>query len=331
MLHPQTPALVLAPMEGVTDAPMRALMTERGGFTYCVSEFLRVIDSLYPTHVFHRHVPEFHNGCRTPSGTPVQIQLLGGDEEAMAFNAERAIRLGAQAIDINFGCPSPTVNRHDGGAALLKFPERICKIVASVRSAVPTPIPVSAKLRLGWDCNDDIHKNAEQAALGGASWITIHARTKVQGYAPPAHWKYIGEVRKNLDIPVIANGDIWSLEDFLRCQDVTGCSHFMIGRGALANPFLAWQIAGELKIWPHQLASEFEHTPANWLPILRRFEELSSPTSKASTYATSRIKQWIKMAKVKSSIPWFDDIKQIHDKNELFHALESHASLEERH
>src|SRR6478609_5011361 len=104
------PALVLAPMEGVTDAPMRALLTEQGGFSFCVSEFLRVTQDLLPAHVFYRHVPELNSGCRTPSGTPIQIQLLGGNEEAMATNAQRACDLGARAIDINFGCPSPTVN-----------------------------------------------------------------------------------------------------------------------------------------------------------------------------------------------------------------------------
>src|SRR6185437_11649492 len=119
------PALLLAPMEGVTDAPMRAFLSERGGFSFCVSEFIRVSQDPVPRKVFYRDIPELRAGGRTPSGMPVQIQLLGGHPGRMAQSALTAIRCGAQAIDLNFGCPAPTVNSHDGGATLLKFPDRI--------------------------------------------------------------------------------------------------------------------------------------------------------------------------------------------------------------
>src|SRR4051812_25679195 len=168
----EKPAVVLAPMEGVTDAPMRTLLTERGGFTFCVSEFLRISQELLPHRVYTEHVPELLTECKTPSGVPIQIQLLGGDEEKMALSALRACELGAGAIDLNFGCPAPTVNRHDGGASLLRYPHRIRNIVSAVRKAFPPEIPVSAKLRLGWESMEDILLNAEQAALGGASWLT---------------------------------------------------------------------------------------------------------------------------------------------------------------
>lgn len=105
------PALVLAPMEGVTDAPMRALLSERGGFSYCVSEFLRISQDVLPPKVYFEHIPELKTGCKTVSGTPIQVQLLGGNEELMALSAARACELGAKAIDLNFGCPAPTVNR----------------------------------------------------------------------------------------------------------------------------------------------------------------------------------------------------------------------------
>src|SRR5207237_5465230 len=119
-------------------------------------------------------------------------------------------------------------------------------IVAAVRAAVPEQVPVSAKLRLGWDDIHAIHVNADRAAEGGASWITIHARTKCQGYRPPAYWKPIGEVRSRLPIPVVANGEIWTLDDLRRCRDETGCQHFMLGRGAVADPALARAAAREL-------------------------------------------------------------------------------------
>src|SRR5205085_7380984 len=131
---------------------------------------------------------------RTPAGLPVQVQLLGGDPDRLALAALNAVQAGANAVDLNFGCPVPTVNRHDGGAMLLNYPCRIHAIVASLRAALPAEVPVSAKLRLGWDDADAIHENAARAAEGGAAWITIHGRTRSQGYRPPAYWKPIGEV-----------------------------------------------------------------------------------------------------------------------------------------
>src|SRR4051794_7606857 len=125
MLVPDEPAVILAPMEGVTDAPMRAVQGEHGAFSYAVSEFLRVSQNVPPAHVFYRHVPELWTGCRTPTGLRVQVQILGGDPGRMAETAGRAVECGATAVDINFGCPAPTVNRHDGGATLLKHPQRL--------------------------------------------------------------------------------------------------------------------------------------------------------------------------------------------------------------
>lgn len=311
-------------MEGVIDAPMRTLLTERGGFSFCVSEFLRVHHQIYPRRVFEAHVPELKQEGKTPSGVPVQVQLLGGNEEQMALNAFKAYEAGARAIDLNFGCPSPVVNRHDGGACLLKYPNRIQAIVSAVRKAVPHPIPVSAKLRLGWECMDDIFMNAERAMQGGASWITIHARTKAQGYTPPAHWEYIGQVRKNLGIPIIANGEIWTLDDFKRCQEITQCQHFMVGRGALANPDLAQQIAMEIGILPQKTEKCFTliHSPEYWEPILHRFAQITEKSSFSSDYTTCRIKQWLKLAKLKNPLDyWFNALKLCKNSKELFLAL----------
>src|SRR5579884_1862682 len=183
------PAVVLAPMEGVTDQPMRALLSELGGFAFCVADFLRVHSGVPGPRAVRDHVPELHNGGgRTPSGLPVQVQLLGGDPGRMAVAAVNAVAAGAEAIDLNFGCPAPLVNRHDGGASLLRDPCRLRAVVRAVRDAVPAWVPVSAKLRLGWDDPEDVHANAERAVEGGASWLTIHGRTKAQGYRPPASW-----------------------------------------------------------------------------------------------------------------------------------------------
>ena len=326
------PALILAPMEGVTDAPMRALMSELGGFTFCVTEFFRISASIPGVRAFREHVPEFANGCQTPAGLPVQVQLLGGDPDNLARAALVAVQAGARAVDLNFGCPAPTVNRHDGGASLLKHPCRIRAIVAAVRRALPGAIPVSAKLRLGWDDPAAVHVNAERAAEGGAAWITIHGRTSAQGYRPPASWKPIGEVRARLGIPVVANGDIWTIEDLRRCRDETGCCHFMLGRGALASPALARAAARELGIAGAAAAGPFRRTPAEWLPLVRRFVELSGAMVASTAYTARRVKQWLRMANHDGRMPWFETLKKRQSLQDLLDHLGAlaAASLDER-
>jgi tRNA-dihydrouridine synthase C len=322
-ISPGKPAVVLAPMEGVTDSPVRALFSERGGFSFCVAEFLRISHELLPPKVYFEHIPELAHGCKTPAGTPVQIQLLGGNAELMAASALRAVELGARAIDINFGCPAPLVNRNDGGATLLKYPDRIREIVAAVRAAVPEAIPVSAKLRLGWDCTDAIFENAERAVEGGASWITIHARTKTQGYAPPVDWKTVGEIKRRLGVPVVANGDIWTRQDFLRCREETGCEHFMLGRGAMVDPTLAHFISAELGISTPvgPVEAPFGADASLWKPVLERFTVLSKPLARSSRYTECRIKQWLKMVHNRHSMSWFDGVKHAQNLEELMSCL----------
>lgn len=310
-------------MEGVTDAPMRAFLTERVGFSFCVSEFLRISRHVPPKHVYFRHVPELFNDSKTATGVNVQLQILGGDPDKMALSAAKGCAVGMRAIDINFGCPAPLVNRHDGGAALLRFPERIEKIVAAVRSAVPEDIPVSAKLRLGWDNIDDIFENAQRAEAGGASWITIHARTKVQGYAPPVFWDRIGAVRKIVRIPVVANGDIWTFDDFLRCREVTGCEHFMLGRGAVADPLLVCRIAKELNMNAQELVPlTFGSDLELWKTALHRFTALNAPFARSQTNTAKRIKQWVRISSTKQIIPWFEEIKILNTPQEIDHKLD---------
>jgi tRNA-dihydrouridine synthase C len=312
-----TPALVLAPMDGITDAPMRAFQGNTGAFTYGVSEFLRVSIEPIPLKVFKRDVPELNNSGLTPSGMPVQVQILGGDPGRMAKSAHTAFRAGAKAIDINFGCPAPTVNRHDGGASLLREPCRIREIVRAVREAVPLEIPVSAKLRLGWDSIDAIHENALMAAEGGASWLTIHARTRVQGYTPPVYWLPLGKVREALCIPIVANGDIWSIEDFKQCQAETGCIHFMIGRSALSNPLLPYQIAQA------QGMKLREDVVTDWIPVLKEFVKFLEPMdAKLPHRKLMRLKQWMKIASNFGNFRHFDEIKHSTTVDEFFQCLE---------
>lgn len=230
-------------MEGLTDVYMRAVLTAISPYDWCVSEFLRVTDHLYAPAVFLRHCPELADGGKTPAGTPVHLQLLGSDPAAMADNAARAAALGAPAIDINFGCPAKTVNRSGGGASLLADAEQLYRIVSAVRQAVPRQTPVSAKMRLGLEDKAALLDNAAAIHQGGADWLTIHARTKAQGYRPPVDWGAIASVRERYpQWRLIANGDIDSVAAAQACMAVTGCRDLMIGRAAVREPDLVARI-----------------------------------------------------------------------------------------
>lgn len=178
--------------------------------------------------VFHRICPELHHASRTPSGTPVRIQLLGQHPQWLAENAARATALGSYGVDLNCGCPSKVVNGSGGGATLLKDPELIYQGAKAMRAAVPSHLPVTVKVRLGWDSGDRKFEIADAVQQAGASELVVHGRTKAQGYrAEHIDWQAIGEIRQRLTIPVIANGEIWGLAERagmyggqrLRCGD----------------------------------------------------------------------------------------------------------------
>ncbi len=234
--------IILAPMEGLLDFVLRDILTRVGGIDRCVSEFIRVTNTVLPDRAFIRVMPELMNGGRTLAGVPVRAQLLGSDPACLADNAAALAALGPDGIDLNFGCPAKVVNRHGGGAALLQEPELVGKIVAAVRRAVPAHLPVSAKMRLGF--NDDLRavECAQAIADNGADELVVHARTKADGYRPPAYWHRIADIRAAVNIPLVANGEIWTVQDALRCREVSGCHSLMIGRGMVTDPGLAHAI-----------------------------------------------------------------------------------------
>ncbi|MCY7370301.1 MAG: tRNA-dihydrouridine synthase [Polaromonas sp.] len=237
--------IVLAPMEGLLDFVLRDVLTRIGGIDRCVSEFIRITNQLLPERVFTRIVPELHNGGRTAAGVPVRAQLLGSDPVCLAENAARLASLGPEGIDLNFGCPAQIVNRHGGGAALLDHPEALYAIVAAVRRAVPAGMPVSAKMRLGTRDDSLAIDCALALAAGGADELAVHARTKAQGYRPPAYWGRIADIRAAVAIPVIANGEIWTVGDALACRAQSGCQDLMLGRGMVADPGLALAVKAQ--------------------------------------------------------------------------------------
>ncbi len=279
--------IMLAPMEGVVDHRMRGILTTIGGYHSCVSEFIRVTNQPLPRKVFHRISPELNDGGATPSGIPVVIQLLGGHPETMAINASKAAAFGAPAIDINFGCPSRLVNRKAGGAVLLKDPARLYAIVKAVRLAVAAQIPVTAKLRLGYENTDLAVDNALAVQEAGADSITVHARTRLDGYSTPARWEWLARINEHTAIPVVANGDINSIEDYLRCRQISGCDDVMIGRGAIATPDLAKQIRC------HQQGIDYK--PMEWDDIRPLLLQMGASMEDGvkDKHIGMRIKQWL--------------------------------------
>jgi len=277
------PMILLAPMEGLLDFTLRDILTRVGGVDRCVSEFIRVSGTLLPDRAFIRIVPELLNGGRTPAGVPVRAQLMGSDAVCLAENAARLAALGPHGIDLNFGCPAKIVNRHGGGAALLDEPETIARIVGAVRRAVPAQVPVSAKMRLGVNCDSRAIECAQAMADNGADEIVVHARTKAHGYRPPAYWERIADIRKAVAVRVVANGEVWTPHDALRCLEVTGCDSLMIGRGMVSDPGLALAIRHP------------RHEGLAWaqmLPVLQVFWELIRVKLDARSRA-GRLKQWL--------------------------------------
>jgi len=304
--------LLLAPMEGVVDWVLRDTMTSLGGIDQCVTEFVRVTTTLHPKIIFHRYCPELHTGSKTRAGTPVFVQLLGGQPEPMAANAARAAEMGAAGIDINFGCPAKLVNRHDGGAVLLKSPNRVFEITRAVRAVVPPHIPVTAKIRLGFDDPSMCLENAMAAQEAGAHWLTVHCRTKVDGYKPPAYWEWIPKMREKVSLSLIANGEVWTVQDYWRCREVSGSQDVMIGRGAIARPFLFNEIQRS-----HGSQIEAFQEEKKWpeiKPLLPQFF-LASKDFKSPWFAQARTKQWLRQLSLQhpEAKPLFDEIKVIHN------------------
>ncbi|QCS13646.1 tRNA-dihydrouridine synthase C [Acinetobacter radioresistens] len=271
-------------MEGLTDPIMRDVLTHVGSFDWCVTEFIRVTDSVLPDHIYYSYCPELKTEGKTAAGTPVHVQFLGNNPEMLAANAVRAATLGAPAIDMNFGCPAKTVNRHRGGSVLLDEPEVVYELVKAVRDAVPAHIPVSAKMRLGYMDRNFMLDNAHAIEDAGASWVTVHARTKADGYTPPAFWDQLQPIREALKINVIANGEIWNNTDARQCQLESGCEDLMIGRGAVTTPDLTQCIRNNsdepLLCWQ------------DLLDLQRRF--INGP-SKTEIGMVGRYKQWLGM------------------------------------
>lgn len=238
------PYLILAPMEGVGDRPFRKSMASIGGFDEAVTEFMRV-----PVNAHVKSLARVYM-CQETAPIPIAAQLMGSEPDLMAAMAVEVEKRGAPRIDLNCGCPSNTVTGKGAGSSLLKTPTLLNQIASSMVKAVQ--VPVTIKMRTGYEDTSLFKENLLAAQESGVKFITLHARTKVDGYGPPAKWEYIAEAKSILKVPLVGNGDILTVEDALRMKRETKCDALMIGRGSLINPFIFHEIRSHYSGKPYK-------------------------------------------------------------------------------
>ncbi len=226
-----SPPLVLSPMAGVTDSPFRRIAKQCGAIGLIVTEFISV-EGLTRGNIRSHEMMRF-----TPEQRPIAIQIFGYDEVRMRWAAEIAEERGADFVDINCGCPAKKVINGGGGSNLLRDLPQLKKILTEVRRAIS--IPMTVKIRAGWDDKSinciEVAKLIEDC---GGSMVTLHGRTRVQGYRGFADWDLVREIKRNVSIPVSGSGDILRPEHAMQRFTETGCDAVHIGRGAIANPYI---------------------------------------------------------------------------------------------
>jgi tRNA-dihydrouridine synthase B len=266
------PGALLAPMEAVTDLPFRTVCEELGA-ALTFTEFLSA-EAL--TRGAAKAV-----GRMWPSleGRRFAVQIFGREPGALARAAGMAVEIGAAIVDINMGCPAKKVTAGACGSALMREPQLAAALVASVRAAVPAEVPVTVKHRAGWDESClNAAEFARRLVDAGAAMITVHGRTRAQGFSGAARMEPIAAVRAALprEIPVVGNGDVKDLAAFQRMKRETGCDAVMIGRGAMGNPWLFRSLAAletgapdpgppalaeRTRVWRRHAALVLEHSP----------------------------------------------------------------------
>ncbi len=274
------PNMVLAPMAGVTDSVFRRLVLSLGGCGLVVSEMTNAA-SVSPKAARRHRLLDY-----LPEERPISIQLSGSDPDLVATAAAYVEALGPDAIDINCGCPSPKVTGGGHGSALLKDLPKMSQMLKAVKAA--TNIPVTLKFRAGWDDTSlNYIETAKVAEDAGMAAIALHPRTKVQGYAGEADWSRVAEVVRAVAIPVIGSGDVRTPAEALLRLEETGVAAVMIGRAAMANPWIFRQI-DQLR---HGLPL-FQPTPEDKRDLLLRYLEMCAETM-VERQALGKLKQLI--------------------------------------
>lgn len=258
----------LAPMAGITDKPMRRMVhAKSGGDVALISEMVAI------NALSRKNAKTYRIADVRDEPYPVIVQLVGADEVLFADAAQLAAELGAAGIDINMGCPVRKIITGGAGSALMKNPEQAAKIIKSVKNAVK--LPVSVKFRKGWN-NNSVNATdfAKMCEASGAEFITVHGRTRAQGYSGTADWNIIKEVKTAVKIPVVGNGDVTSPQSAAEMIKQTGCDGVMIGRAALGAPWLTGEIAKYLKtgsLPQKQPAQEVKNTLLKHISLLTEY------------------------------------------------------------
>lgn len=304
----------LAPMEGVADFPMRKVLTLHGGYDECFSEFIRVTDVVLPKKTLIREVPELLTDCKTDANVNVRVQLLGDNAHTIAMTAKKAVSLGAKAIDINFGCPSRFV--HHGGAMLLREPELMHEIVATVRETLDESIKLSVKVRTGFLDKSEAPTIIKAIACDGVNEIIVHARTRKDLYKEEMlDWSVLATLHQYANnIPIVANGDILGYESALQCKKETLCDDFMIGRGALMIPNMGHVIKSNVK----------PYTNLQILQVLLEFSEALIQLKLPDKSLLDRMKQFLGFARRKDAkiVEFFKSFCRINNKEEAFKLID---------
>jgi nifR3 family TIM-barrel protein len=243
--------MLLAPMEGVTDRIFRNLVLDLGGAGGASTEFVRI-----GNHVVRQAVFEQQLGANRED-QPVAVQLMAAGTDHLPETIAQAEAAGAEWIDLNFGCPVKRVFGRGAGSALLADPEQLNRITATASAA--TDRPVSAKIRVGVEDDSLLDEILDAAGEGGAAMITLHARTRADSYQDPARWEWVAQAaarvhRRFAGVPLIGNGGVETAADIAEMIRITGCDGVMVGRAAIANPFLFNEAAGAAPATPKKAA-----------------------------------------------------------------------------
>ena len=226
----------LAPLAGVSDRPFRSIC-RRMGASFAYTEMVSAHGLVHGTLQTESYLD------RDPEEEPFAVQIFAAEPEVLARGAEIAVRAGAGIVDVNMACPVKKVCGAGAGAALGRDPERVAAAVAAIRTAI-APVPVTIKIRAGWD---DTLLNcvevARAAEAAGAAAVSLHGRTRAQGYAGRARWDLVAAVKRAVGIPVLGSGDVWTTADALRMRRETGCDAVLVARGACGNPWIFRELA----------------------------------------------------------------------------------------